>query len=90
MKCKRLRKIICSLIHRKLLNRFQMYVLKYFKRIALSLCFRINSGFEEQLHLYESLRCEVDTSSPLYKQYRLQKITEKYPGTAHSPKAVNY
>lgn len=45
------------------------------------LCFRVNSGFEEQLCLYESMQCEVDTSSPLYKQYRLQKITEKYPGT---------
>lgn len=52
------------------------------KRGPLSLCrSRINSGFEEQLRLYEALQCEVDTSSPLYKQYRLQKITEKYPGT---------
>ena len=23
--------------------------------------------------------CEVDTSSAVYKQYRLQKVTEKYP-----------
>lgn len=42
--------------------------------------FRVNSGFEEQLCLYEAMQCEVDTSSPLYKQYRLTKITEKYPG----------
>ena len=44
------------------------------------MCFRVNSGFEEQLCLYEAMKCEVDTSSPLYKQYRLTKITEKYPG----------
>ncbi|MEQ2174472.1 hypothetical protein GOODEAATRI_008308 [Goodea atripinnis] len=43
------------------------------------MCFRVNSGFEEQLHLYEAMHWEVDTSSPSYKQYRLQKITEKYP-----------
>lgn len=42
--------------------------------------FRVNSGFEEQLCLYEALSCQVDTSDPLYKQYRLTKITEKYPG----------
>lgn len=30
--------------------------------------------------MYEALQCELDTSSPLYKQYRLTKITEKYPG----------
>ncbi|XP_075887422.1 dual specificity protein phosphatase 12 isoform X2 [Nelusetta ayraudi] len=41
---------------------------------------QVNSGFEEQLRLYESLQCGVDTSSPLYKQYRLQKLAEKYPG----------
>ena len=44
------------------------------------MCFRVNSGFEEQLCLYETMKCEVDISSPLYKQYRLTKITEKYPG----------
>lgn len=44
------------------------------------MCFRVNKGFEEQLSLYEAMKCEVDTSSPLYKQYRLSKITEKYPG----------
>ncbi|TNN56225.1 Macrophage mannose receptor 1 [Liparis tanakae] len=43
---------------------------------------RVNPGFEEQLCVYEALQCEVDTSSPLYKQYRLTKITEKYPGEA--------
>ncbi|KAG7235753.1 hypothetical protein INR49_002255 [Caranx melampygus] len=45
---------------------------------------QINSGFEEQLHLYEAMNCEVDTSSPLYKQYRLTKLTEKFPGKTHT------
>lgn len=56
--------------------------LKKFSKAHLLVCmsFRVNSGFEEQLCLYEAMQCEVDTSSPLYKQYRLTKITEKYPG----------
>lgn len=44
------------------------------------MCLRVNRGFEEQLSLYEAMQWEVDTSRPLYKQYRLTKITEKYPG----------
>lgn len=40
----------------------------------------MNEGFVDQLALYESLGCEVDVTSPQYKQYRLQKLTEKYPG----------
>ncbi|XP_034071307.1 dual specificity protein phosphatase 12 [Gymnodraco acuticeps] len=49
---------------------------------------QMNSGFEEQLCLYEALHCEVDTSSPLYKQYRLSKITEKYPEMRHIPREL--
>ncbi|KAK5859325.1 hypothetical protein PBY51_020888 [Eleginops maclovinus] len=49
---------------------------------------QVNSGFEEQLRLYEALHCEVDTSSPLYKQYRLIKITEKYPEMQHIPREL--
>lgn len=41
---------------------------------------RVNEGFEWQLKLYQAMGCEVDTSSAIYKQYRLQKVTEKYPG----------
>ena len=41
---------------------------------------RMNEGFEWQLKLYQAMGCEVDTSSTIYKQYRLQKVTEKYPG----------
>lgn len=47
-----------------------------------------NSGFEEQLCLYEAIQCEVDTSSPQYKQYRLTKITEKYPEMQQIPKEI--
>lgn len=49
---------------------------------------QINPGFEEQLCLYEAMRCEVDVSSPLYKQYRLTKITEKYPELQQVPREV--
>lgn len=44
------------------------------------MCSRVNSGFEEQLCMYEAIGCEVDFSCPLYKQYRLNKVAEKYPG----------
>lgn len=49
---------------------------------------QVNHGFEDQLCLYESMQCEVDTSSPLYKQYRLTKITEKFPELQNVPKEV--
>ncbi|XP_020791762.1 dual specificity protein phosphatase 12 [Boleophthalmus pectinirostris] len=49
---------------------------------------QVNPGFEEQLCLYENMHCNVDTSSPLYKQYRLTKITEKFPELQHVPKEV--
>ncbi|XP_015309949.2 dual specificity protein phosphatase 12 isoform X2 [Macaca fascicularis] len=41
---------------------------------------KMNEGFEWQLKLYQAMGYEVDTSSAIYKQYRLQKVTEKYPG----------
>ncbi|KAG7524004.1 dual specificity protein phosphatase 12 [Solea senegalensis] len=49
---------------------------------------QVNSGFEEQLCLYEAMGCEVDFSSPLYKQYRLSKIAEKYPELQHVPREL--
>ncbi|XP_031696741.1 dual specificity protein phosphatase 12 [Anarrhichthys ocellatus] len=49
---------------------------------------QVNLGFEEQLCLYEALLCEVDTSSPLYKQYRLTKVMEKYPELQHIPREL--
>ncbi|XP_038304523.1 dual specificity protein phosphatase 12 isoform X5 [Canis lupus dingo] len=42
---------------------------------------KMNEGFEWQLKLYQAMGYEVDTSSAIYKQYRLQKVTEKYPGS---------
>ncbi|KAJ8409503.1 hypothetical protein AAFF_G00229040 [Aldrovandia affinis] len=49
---------------------------------------KINEGFLNQLALYESMNCEVDMTSPVYKQYRLQKITDKYPELQNVPKDV--
>ncbi|XP_061926372.1 dual specificity protein phosphatase 12 [Entelurus aequoreus] len=49
---------------------------------------QVNSGFEEQLCLYQSMCCEVDTCSPLYKQYRLTMITQKYPEMQQVPREV--
>ncbi|XP_072847837.2 dual specificity protein phosphatase 12 isoform X3 [Pogona vitticeps] len=49
---------------------------------------KINEGFEWQLKLYEKMGCEVDVTSPVYKQYRLQKVTEKYPELADLPREV--
>lgn len=49
---------------------------------------QVNRGFEEQLSLYEAMQWEVDTSRPLYKQYRLTKITEKYPELQQFPKEL--
>lgn len=47
----------------------------------LLLCYsRMNEGFEWQLKLYEQMGCEVDRTSAIYRQYRLQKVTERYPG----------
>ncbi|KAL0966426.1 hypothetical protein UPYG_G00295170 [Umbra pygmaea] len=47
---------------------------------------KMNEGFLDQLALYESLGCEVDVASPQYKQYRLHKLTEKYPELRNVPK----
>ncbi|XP_018609121.1 dual specificity protein phosphatase 12 [Scleropages formosus] len=49
---------------------------------------QINEEFLRQLELYELMNCEVDFTSPVYKQYRLQKITEKYPELQSVPKEV--
>ncbi|KAK2843967.1 hypothetical protein Q5P01_010626 [Channa striata] len=49
---------------------------------------QVNRGFEQQLCLYESMKCEVDASCPLYKQYRLTKLTEKYPELQQVPREL--
>ncbi|NWI14035.1 DUS12 phosphatase, partial [Crypturellus soui] len=48
----------------------------------------VNPGFEAQLRLYEAMGCSVDVSSPHYKQYRLQVVTEKYPKLQDLPREV--
>lgn len=40
----------------------------------------MNPGFQGQLRLYEAMGCSVDSASALYKRYRLQMLTERYPG----------
>nr|XP_034364040.1 dual specificity protein phosphatase 12 isoform X2 [Arvicanthis niloticus] len=49
---------------------------------------RMNEGFEWQLKLYEAMGNEVDTSSAIYKQFRLQKVTEKYPELQNLPQEL--
>ncbi|KAL6073959.1 hypothetical protein STEG23_020451, partial [Scotinomys teguina] len=49
---------------------------------------KMNEGFEWQLKLYEAMGYEVDTSSATYKQYRLQKVTEKYPELQNLPQEL--
>uniref|UniRef100_A0A9J7XSG4 Dual specificity protein phosphatase 12 n=1 Tax=Cyprinus carpio carpio TaxID=630221 RepID=A0A9J7XSG4_CYPCA len=41
---------------------------------------KMNEEFMDQLALYELMGCKVDTTDPLYKQFRLKKMTEKYTG----------
>ncbi|XP_014384053.1 PREDICTED: dual specificity protein phosphatase 12 isoform X2 [Myotis brandtii] len=49
---------------------------------------KMNEGFEWQLKLYQLMGCEVDTCSAIYKQYRLQKVTEKYPELQSLPQEL--
>ncbi|KAK1329534.1 hypothetical protein QTO34_011726 [Cnephaeus nilssonii] len=49
---------------------------------------KMNEGFEWQLKLYQLMGCEVDTCSAIYKQYRLQKVTEKYPELQRLPQEL--
>ncbi|NWH79929.1 DUS12 phosphatase, partial [Piaya cayana] len=48
----------------------------------------MNPGFQAQLKLYEAMGCTVDVSSPLYKQYRLQVLTECYSELQDLPQEV--
>lgn len=72
-----------------LMKRYKLGFTEAYHRLkSLKPDVQVNSGFEEQLCLYEAMQCEVDTSSPLYKQYRLTKITEKYPELQKVPREV--
>ncbi|NXN33551.1 DUS12 phosphatase, partial [Nycticryphes semicollaris] len=48
----------------------------------------VNPGFQGQLKLYEAMGCAVDMSSPLYKRYRLEMLTERYPELQDLPREV--
>ncbi|NXX91495.1 DUS12 phosphatase, partial [Centropus bengalensis] len=48
----------------------------------------VNPGFQAQLKLYEAMGCTVDTSSPLYKRYRLEVLTERYSELQDLPREV--
>ncbi|XP_054613676.1 dual specificity protein phosphatase 12 isoform X2 [Dunckerocampus dactyliophorus] len=72
-----------------LMKRYQLGFAEAYQRLkSIKRDVQVNSGFEEQLCLYEAMHCEVDTSSPLYKQYRLTKITEKYPELQQVPREM--
>lgn len=78
-----------TIITAYLMKRYQLGFTEAYCRLkGVKQDVQVNSGFEEQLCLYESMQCEVDTSSPLYKQYRLTKITEKYPELQHVPREL--
>ncbi|NXH75092.1 DUS12 phosphatase, partial [Hydrobates tethys] len=49
---------------------------------------RVNPGFQGQLKLYEAMGCAVDSSSALYKRYRLEMLTERYPELQALPREV--
>lgn len=49
---------------------------------------KMNEEFLDQLALFELMDCKVDTTNPLYKQFRLKKITEKYPELQNLPKEL--
>ncbi|NXK23180.1 DUS12 phosphatase, partial [Arenaria interpres] len=48
----------------------------------------VNPGFQGQLKLYEAMGCAVDSSSPLYKRYRLEMLRERYPELQDLPREV--
>ncbi|NXJ65587.1 DUS12 phosphatase, partial [Rostratula benghalensis] len=48
----------------------------------------VNPGFQGQLKLYEAMGCAVDSSSPLYKRYRLEMLAERYPELQDLPREV--
>ncbi|NWS24114.1 DUS12 phosphatase, partial [Polioptila caerulea] len=46
----------------------------------------VNPGFQGQLKLYEAMGCAVDTSSVLYKRYRLEMLSERFSETQDLPR----
>ncbi|NXT58260.1 DUS12 phosphatase, partial [Pluvianellus socialis] len=48
----------------------------------------VNPGFQRQLKLYQAMGCAVDSSSALYKRYRLEMLRERYPELQDLPREV--
>ncbi|XP_072220478.1 dual specificity protein phosphatase 12 isoform X2 [Leuresthes tenuis] len=72
-----------------LMKRYQLGFDEAYNRLkSVKQDVQVNSGFEEQLRQYEAMQWEVNTSSPLYKQYRLIKIAEKYPELHQVPREI--
>ncbi|XP_078074426.1 dual specificity protein phosphatase 12 [Mustelus asterias] len=49
---------------------------------------KINDEFVKQLKLFEAMGCRVDSTSADYKQYRLQKVIDKYPELQNLPREL--
>ncbi|NWV76799.1 DUS12 phosphatase, partial [Dasyornis broadbenti] len=49
---------------------------------------QVNPGFQGQLKLYEAMGCAVDTSSVLYKRYRLEMLSERFSEPQDLPREV--
>ncbi|NXR77846.1 DUS12 phosphatase, partial [Pycnonotus jocosus] len=49
---------------------------------------QVNPGFQRQLKLYEAMGCAVDTSSVLYKRYRLEMLSERLSEPQDMPREV--
>ncbi|NXA76368.1 DUS12 phosphatase, partial [Thryothorus ludovicianus] len=49
---------------------------------------QVNPGFQGQLKLYEVMGCAVDTSSILYKRYRLEMLSERFSEPQDLPREV--
>ncbi|XP_063283674.1 dual specificity protein phosphatase 12 [Pelobates fuscus] len=60
----------------------------YARLQAIKTNVKINDEFVKQLELFEAMGCQVDMTCSIYKQYRLQKVTEKYPELQKLPREV--
>ncbi|CAN2391855.1 positive regulation of glucokinase activity [Pristimantis euphronides] len=49
---------------------------------------KIHEEFVNQLSVFEEMGCDMDMNSAIYKQYRLQKVTQKYPELQDVPREV--
>lgn len=69
-----------------LMKRHQLSFMEAYDRLkTVKQDVQVNSGFEEQLRLYELMRCEVNTTSQHYKQFRLKKMSETHTDLRQVP-----